>query len=332
MTGQSMIYSGYNGTLLYQLSGGAPLDEFGMTITSLGDINKDSIPDFALLAKKNKTVHVYSGADVSLLFSLNNPLNSNSCFGISLGNPGDINNDGFDDIMIGDTCAIDNRGKVYIYSGSNQSLLMEKTGTNNFGYSMTKIGDIDLDNHSDIAVLGYQSVHIISGQTQTVLKTLTLGDLSMMSTLRKVAQIGDLNKDGVQDFAIFGIPSGAYGEVVAISGSNFSILFRKNDRIDGAGSLVFSASDTFDYDSDGYNDFILADEILNRVSIYSGKDQSLIDQIQPIDSKKRQYFFGHSVNIMGNIHGSKKGAILVNQLLYEKDCYYVGRVHAYQLK
>jgi integrin alpha 7 len=91
-------------------------------------------------------------------------------FGFALAHAGDLNNDGFDDVIIG--APYDGNGKVFVYLGGekfgsskplgvpDQVLTAEQlpqSGIRTFGYSLGGGYDLDLNNHSDIVVGAYGS-------------------------------------------------------------------------------------------------------------------------------------------------------------------------------
>lgn len=55
-------------------------------------------------------------------------------FGLSMANVGDINLDGFDDLMVGAPYAgPDNKGVVYLYHGSKDGLVLKPIQVNVYG-------------------------------------------------------------------------------------------------------------------------------------------------------------------------------------------------------
>ncbi len=93
-------------------------------------------------------------------------------FGFSLANAGDLNNDGFGDVVIG--APYDGRGKIFVYMGSekfgsdqasienvpDQIITAEELPVpriKTLGYSLNGGFDLDMNNHSDIVVGAYAS-------------------------------------------------------------------------------------------------------------------------------------------------------------------------------
>jgi hypothetical protein len=86
-------------------------------------------------------------------------------FGWSVSGAGDVNNDGYDDVIVGayqenPAPSPANAGRAYIFSGADSSLLYELISPNealngSFGYSVARAGDINGDAYADVIVGAY---------------------------------------------------------------------------------------------------------------------------------------------------------------------------------
>ncbi|MBI2889878.1 MAG: FG-GAP repeat protein [Nitrospirae bacterium] len=129
--GYVRVYSGTDGTQLYQVTGENNADEFGTALASVGDLNGDGKPDFAVGAIKWKSgstkvgkIYVYSGTDGSLLGSYSpgtgGGLEADSDFGQAIAGGQDIDADGKLDIVVGapadDVSGQTNSGNTFIVS------------------------------------------------------------------------------------------------------------------------------------------------------------------------------------------------------------------------
>ncbi len=110
--GQAYIFNGDNAELLFTLDNPTPLAyaDFGFAVASVGDVNDDAIPDLIVGAPGQKVgensgqgqAYVFSGADGSLLFTLDNPTpQAYADFGFAVVSGGDLDGDGIPDPVIG---------------------------------------------------------------------------------------------------------------------------------------------------------------------------------------------------------------------------------------
>lgn len=60
-TGSARVFSGKNGAELYKVSGDSNGDEFGWSVSGIGDVNSDGVPDF-VAGTNGRYVRVFSGA------------------------------------------------------------------------------------------------------------------------------------------------------------------------------------------------------------------------------------------------------------------------------
>lgn len=164
--GSAYVFSGADGSLIYQWDGGAQGDAFGRSVSEAGDVNADNVPDMIIGASWTDpggrslagSAYVYSGADGSLLHQWDG-LARDNYFGTSVSAAGDTNGDGFDDLVIGATGAdpngLSSAGSSYLYSGRDGSMLHRWDGSSTgseFGFSIAGAGDIDGNGFPDVIV------------------------------------------------------------------------------------------------------------------------------------------------------------------------------------
>ena len=222
--GSAYVYSGADGSVLYQKDGTAAADMFGRSLSGAGDVNGDGYADFIIGAAaadpSSKTnagsAYVYSGADGSLLYRKDGEA-ANDSLGGSVSGAGDLNGDGYADFIIGaavaDPSSKANAGSAYVYSGADGSLLYQKDGAavgNMFGISVSGAGDLNGDGYADFIVgastapsskSNAGSAYIYSGADGTLLYQKD-GEAANDNLGTSVSGAGDLNGDGYADFIV----------------------------------------------------------------------------------------------------------------------------------
>ncbi|MGH7150486.1 MAG: integrin alpha, partial [Planctomycetota bacterium] len=129
LAGQAFAYSGANGALLATFDGSSPVDFFGWAICGSGDLDRDGIPEVVVgapfadvagpsgLSIDPGEVVVYSGTSAILTLGGDAPFDE---FGSGVAGPGDLDGDGFPDLIVGapfvEIGAGANVGRVRAYS------------------------------------------------------------------------------------------------------------------------------------------------------------------------------------------------------------------------
>jgi len=203
--GYARVYSGLNGNTLYTFNGQTADDAFGFSVDGAGDVNNDGYADIIIGAPQanNLTgrVYVQSGKTGVNLYTFNGDLAGDE-LGFVVAGIGDVNNDGFADVLAGSPIAAgggSSRGMVRIYSGQTGAVLTTINGTadnNRFGAAADPIGDVNADGRPDFIVGSFfQGAKIYSGMTFGVLHTFTGGGDDRLGFA--VAGCGDANGDGI---------------------------------------------------------------------------------------------------------------------------------------
>ena len=146
---------------------------FGIAVTSAGDVNKDGYGDVIIGANKwdissddtnEGRVYLYLGSATGLSNTAGQTIEGsqpNSDFGWNLADAGDVNGDGYGDVVIGARNYTNNEtaeGAIYLYTGSSTGLrsiamIIEGNQANaHFGTSVANAGDINKDSLSDVMV------------------------------------------------------------------------------------------------------------------------------------------------------------------------------------
>lgn len=211
-SGRAYIISGLDGSVLQPLDGPmTPGANFGLGVAGVGDIDGDGVWDAVVAAQGAGTALVFSGATGLPLLT---PLNADPGFAsfgqFFVGYCGDVNNDGTNDIYIGDFGDSGGRGKAYVFSGADGSRLHTFTGANpgdGLGCGRGLQADFNNDGHDDLAIGSYQHdagannagrIEIFSGQTGAVLWTMSSTNPNYQLGFDCVG-LGDTDGDGRPD-------------------------------------------------------------------------------------------------------------------------------------
>jgi hypothetical protein len=285
--GAAFVYSGADGSLLYQKNGAEFGAQLGISVAGAGDVNGDGKDDFIIgawladaPASNTGAAYVYSGATGTLLYQKNGAFFDN--LGISVSGAGDANGDGRADFLVGAFHANSGNGAAYLYSGATGALLYQKDGSGLFGASVSGAGDADGDGKADffigapnalpggLAAAG--STYLYSGATGALLyqkNGAAIGD----HLGYQVAGAGDVDGDGKADF-IVGAPQANpggladAGSAYLYSGADGSLIFQKHGTVTGD-YLGLSVSGAGDLNGNGIADFIIGAALADPGGILS---------------------------------------------------------------
>ncbi len=288
---------------------------FGHSIDRVGDIDHDGIEDFAVGApglyppdNDSGRVHVFAGGSGALIWLIQPPA-LHGHFGWAVSGAGDVDADGWDDIVIGaPRSGVNSEGRVYVFSGQTHALLHVDTGTPfaYFGYAVDGLGDVDLDGHDDWIAgtqIGNQTTYtgyarVYSGATGNVLYTYA-GTVTDDNLGRAVARAGDVDLDGHADFLI-----GSYGRFVRLHSGATGGLLREllppSPAYVHFGSVLAGG---FDVDLDGSPDFVVGDpeygSSAGRGTVYSGATGAMLGGFQGSDfvQSNKPAGFGQSLSM-----------------------------------
>jgi len=222
---------------------------FGESVGTAGDVNGDGYADVIVGApyyndgqSNEGAAAVYHGSASGLSLNPNwgdESNQENAYFGVSVGTAGDVNGDGYADVIVGSS-AYDNgqtnEGAAVVYHGSASGLsLVPNWGDEgdqedaNYGISVGTAGDVNGDGYADVIVgaPGYDNGEmnegiavVYHGSASGLSLNPNWGDESnQVSAMfgRSVGSAGDVNGDGYDD-VIVGVPyytNGQYNEGAA---------------------------------------------------------------------------------------------------------------------
>lgn len=339
---------------------------FGFSVAGVGDLNHDGITDVLVGTPHHSNfvadrincgeAFVFSGADSSILFTINDPNEEEgNRFGYAVASLGDVNGDGVPDMVIGvpkkDASEDEpDVGTAYIFSGANGSLIREvaspdQTANSRFGSAVANAGDVDHDGVNDILIgePGASKVYVFSGATGALIFTMISPASSNADKLPSfgsaVAGGKDLDGDGTPDFVI-GAPlqSGLKGAAYVFKGSNGTLLRSLRGPRQAFGKFGSSVALSADVTGDGRPDILVGapdvtvNSLLNagEVLIFRGNNEKLFRTVtsQDVDGPKLGAGFGYAVTT-ADFNGTGTPEVVVGVPYEDKDILVNGDVETH---
>ncbi len=212
-------------TKLYTFTGTSG-DQLGRSVGPAGDVDNDGYDDVIVGSPlddpngaSSGRVIVFSGRTGSALLTLDGSFAGDE-FGTSVDGVGDIDHDGFDDIVVGapgHDFGGGNAGTVCVYTGKTGAMKFQWFGSQAgayFGHAVAGAGDTNNDGYVDVVVgapfedssgANAGRVRVFSGLTGGTLRIID-GSAANDEFGRSVDGVGDANHDGFDDF-IAGAPN-----------------------------------------------------------------------------------------------------------------------------
>jgi FG-GAP repeat protein len=330
---------------IYQVNGGSVFESLGQALSDAGDVDGDGVTDFivgSLYAdpagmEDAGSAYVYSGATGSLIYQFDGSADYDN-FGSAVACAGDVNADGFDDVIIGaysaSNGAVSYSGKAYVYSGATGLLLHEFGGQyfyDQFGAAVSTAGDYDGDGIDDVLIgapsaVGVNnfpdagSVYIYSGNDGTLLKQF-LG-ANHGDYLGKSVGVADIDGSGSYEIILGAHGADPNGNINAgtvyfyssISGS----LIMAIDGTEAQQYLGRRVADAGDTNGDGADEVIIGAHGTTHSGqwgagsafVYSGTG-TLIRQF---DGTVGEQYLGMSVDGAGDVDGDGTDDLIIGAI------------------
>ncbi|MFZ5471837.1 MAG: integrin alpha [Myxococcota bacterium] len=360
--GRAFLYlgssSGLASTPVWTAESNQVNGNFGRSVASAGDVNGDGLGDVVVGASYYSNPETWEGR-AYLYFGSASGLTTtpawtaesnqaNAAFGWSVASAGDVNGDGFADVIVGADSYTNGQsaeGRAYLYLGSPTGLgaapawTFESDNTSaGFGRSVASAGDVNGDGFADVVVgadyftniqMGEGRIYLFLGSENGLSSSISWSVESYQAAARlgsSVASAGDVNGDGLGDviagaylfdngqvdegraFVYLGTTRGLTGSAIWTAESNQSTAH-----------FGFSVGGAGDVDGDGFADVVVgAPEAANgqldegRAFVYRGAAGGLAPTSSWIgEADQGNARFGGAVASAGDVNGDGHADVII---------------------
>ncbi|MBN2384720.1 FG-GAP repeat protein [bacterium] len=349
--------------------------EFGHAVCTAGDVNGDGFAEVIIGAPNYSNGQLYegqvsgyygssSGLEVSAGWTYESD-QATSYFGSTLSTAGDINGDGYCDVIVGapdyDNVYAD-EGRVYLFFGSVNGFAEMPSWFSegnqidaHLGTSVSLAGDVNGDGYSDI-IVGAPAYS--DGESREGAAFIFFGSASGFSTISQwsaqsdqvgaqfgqtVATAGDVNGDGFSDIVI-GAPwydtgLANVGQAFLYFGAASSVSSVAWTSHGGQSYCYFgySVASAGDVNGDGFSDVVVGAPYYDNGQSSEGKTfvfHGAATGISPVwnwsfESNKSSTYSGSSVSTAGDVNGDGYADLLIGAPRYNNGQYNEGITYCF---
>lgn len=356
--GKVYVYFGGPGNLFdtvpdgpFGIAGAAADDRFGASASSAGDFNGDGYADIVVGAWGNDAggafagrAYVFFGGPGRELDATADAIFTGSAaryfFGTSVSGAGDVNGDGFSDVIVGapsaDAGGVE-AGRAFVFHGGKSGPYDVADGQmtgqveDKLGERVSGVGDLNGDGFADVATSLPASsgsrVYVYlgrSGQRTEGMADLVLSGNLVADRIAPEIAAGDFDADGFSDLVV-GIPAtNTPGEAGRIS------IYRGGDVPDTIPDVVSMGTTVRDklgfavaigdVNGDGHDDLVAGSQLIDgtgnshsRADIYPGRTEGLLSLISvaSLTGRAANDFFFQSGGSGGDVNGDGLDDIIV---------------------
>ncbi|MCC6781429.1 MAG: FG-GAP repeat protein [Planctomycetes bacterium] len=313
-TGAVYVYSGRTQALIWRFEGSGLESRLGYSVGAAGDVNADGYADIIGGAYSDNTAGfsagqavVWSGKDGSVIWTFNGA-GAGHYLGFGVNGAGDVDKDGFDDLIVGAVGDGANgflSGTALVYSGRTGAQLwrFDGQGQDLQGASVASAGDVDGDLHDDVIVgapfaddagSDVGSARVYSGRTGALLHTLTNGNVPGLLFGYPVAGAGDVDGDGRGDLLVTAL-LGTVG-VTPVTGGVYVFSGATGNLIESLGlggiadAFGWGLASAGDVDDDGFDEILVGAPFADFTGVQAGS--AYVIDLNAIGTPPKAYEYG----------------------------------------